>query len=141
MRLGVLGILTASAALALAGPAAGGGQAPVQSGKYAGGSQRFHIYFNVSETRMIPFARVYSNDLQACTGLGGPAVFDSDTVDAAGRFTLRDDTTHGGQSFKVKGRFLKKNKVRGKVEWTTTSDCPAGTYEFEYRADRYAPVQ
>jgi hypothetical protein len=141
MRLGVLTILAASAALGLAGPAAGGGQAPVQPGKYAGGSDRFHIYFNVYETRMIPFARVYSLDLQACGAPGGPAVFDSDTVDSAGRFTLRDDVTHAGQSFKITGRFVKKNKVRGKVRWTTTNSCPAGTYDFEYRADRYAPVQ
>ena len=140
MRIGVSAILAVSAALVLVSPAVGGGQTPVQPGKYAGGADRFHIYFDVTDTRQIPFARVYSHDLEACGAPNGPAVFSSDTVDSAGRFTLRDSTTHAGQIFKVTGRFVKKNKVRGKVKWTTTNDCPAGTYEFEYRADRYAPL-
>ena len=90
--------------------------------------------------RTIPFARVYRNEFFDCNGFGGPAVFDSDVIDGQGRFKLIDDTTHADNDFEVKGRFVKRNQVKGKVTWTTTDDCPAGTYEFEYRADRYAPV-
>jgi hypothetical protein len=140
MRRIAAGALVVAALLALAGPAAGGGQAPAQPGRYAGGSDRFQIFFDVTQARTIPFARVFSHDLAECGAPSGPAVFDSDTIDAEGRFTLRDDSTHAGQKFKITGRFVRKDKVRGKVRWMTTDNCPAGTYDFEYRADRYAPV-
>ena len=133
--------LLACTALATASlvPAAAGERQPVKDGRYAGGSEGFFIYFKVVD-RTVPFGRVYSNQLQSCTGLGGPAVFDSDTIDAKGRFKLVDDTTHANSDFVVKGRFTGATRAVGKVKWTTTADCPAGTYEFGYRADRYGPV-
>ncbi|MGI9019173.1 MAG: hypothetical protein ACR2G3_00490 [Solirubrobacterales bacterium] len=139
MRRCALTLLVVLGALFLAASAPGGGQAPVKDGKYAGGADRFHIYFDVN-SRSIPFARVYSHDLQTCNGFGGPAIFGSDVVDGRGRFTLRDDTTHANNDFKVKGRFIRRNHVVGTVEWTTTDDCPAGIYEFQFKADRFAPV-
>ncbi len=130
-------LISALAALALAGSASGA-PAPVKDGRYAGGSKQFHILFNVTN-RTIPFARVYSDKLAGCA-VGGPAVFDSDEVDAKGRFKLVDDTTFSDNSFVIKGRFDTATHVTGRVTWTTTDDCPAGVYKFDFAADRFAPA-
>ena len=134
----VVVVALAAALLAFAGKAAGGGSVPVKDGRYAGGGRALFVFFNVN-ARTIPFARVDSDLLSSCA-VDGPAVFDSDTVDAAGRFTLRDTTTFPNEDIKVKGRFVSATRVRGEITWATTSDCPAGTYEFAFRADRYARV-
>jgi hypothetical protein len=136
-----LGVSTLAVALLTAAclaPSAPAAPQPVSDGRYAGGSDGFFIYFQVSN-RAIPFARVYSNELQDCTGLGGPAVFGSDTIDGKGRFKLTDDATHANSDFVVKGRFVRRTRAKGRVKWTTTADCPAGTYAFDYRVDRYGP--
>jgi hypothetical protein len=138
-RLALPTVVVVVAALGLSAPVQGGDQVPVKDGRYAGGGDRTHVYFDVS-SRTIPFARVYVADLQPCTGLGGPGIFGSEQIDANGRFSLRDDDTHADQVLKLTGRFLTRNKVKGKLKWTTTDDCPAGAYKFEYRADRFAPV-
>ncbi|MEO8092465.1 MAG: hypothetical protein ABI726_07150 [bacterium] len=127
------------AALALAGPASAGGSAPVKDGRYAGGGKRLFVFFDVSN-RTIPFARIDSEKLSTCA-VDGPAVFDSDTVDAHGRFVLKDSSTFPNETIKVSGRFVTSTRVRGKIKWTTASNCPAGTYGFDYRADRYGPLE
>lgn len=53
---------------------------------------------------------------------------------------MKDAATHAGNVIKVSGRFVSATRVKGKIKWTTTDDCPAGVYEFSFRADRYAPV-
>lgn len=130
-------LVSAIAALALAGPA-GGAPAPVKDGRYAGGSAQFHILMSVSG-RSIPFARIYSEELASCS-ISGPAVFASDAVDANGRFKLADDSTFADNAFVVKGRFTSSTHIVGKVKWTTTNNCPAGVYKFAFTADRFAPV-
>lgn len=131
--------LVVVAALGLAGIAEGGGAAPVRDGRYAGGGDKIHVYFDV-QSRSIPYARVYSSELKDCTGLNGPGVFDDTTVEANGKFSLRDADTHAGNTIKVSGRFVRKDFVRGKLRWTTNDlDCP-GTHTFDYKADRHAPV-
>jgi hypothetical protein len=61
-------------------------------------------------------------------------------VDDDGRFELENDTTFVDNSFKVNARFVSAAHVKGKVKWTTTNDCPAGVYKFDFTADRFAPV-
>lgn len=129
----------AVAALAFAGATADAARAPVKDGRYAGGAKRVWVFFEVSN-RTIPYARVKIEDMEPCTGIGGPAVFDSDKVDAHGHFSLRDSTTFPGNTIKVSGRFTTARHVEGNVRWTTTANCPAGTYKFKYNADRYAPA-
>jgi len=124
-------------ALAVAVPAADGGPAPVKDGRYAGGAKRLIVFFNVSN-REIPSARIRSERLAACAS-SGPLVLGDGTIDAAGRFSLKDSTTHADNTIRVSGRFVSPKSVRGKVKWTTADDCPAGTYDFKYRADRHGP--
>ena len=131
--------VTAVAALGIASSAPAGGPQPVKDGRYSGGAKRVFVFFDVNN-RTIPFARVYSLQLQACTGLGGPAIFDSDTIDNQGRFALRDDSTHADSIFRLTGRFTGKTKVEGNLRWETTDNCPAGTYKFKYNARRHAKV-
>jgi hypothetical protein len=137
MRAGAASLCAALAALALAGPA-GGAPAPVKDGRYAGGSKEFNVFFNVTD-RTIPRMRIYSDELASCA-IGGPAVFDSDIVDSNGRFELEDHTTFPNDSFTIDGRFVSATHVKGKVKWTTTQNCPAGVYKFDFTADRFAPV-
>jgi hypothetical protein len=138
VRARILTLVLAGAVLAAIGPA-DAAPTPVKDGRYAGGAKGLLVFFDV-ESRTIPFARVVSDRLGPCTGINGPAVFDSDTVDSDGRFSLKDSTTFPGNTLKVAGRFTTSTHVKGKVKWTTTSDCPADTYKFDYRADRYASV-
>ena len=131
-------LVSAIAALALAGPA-DGAPAPVKEGRYAGGSAGFHILMKHWRGTN-PFARVYSEELTSCS-IGGPAIFDSDTVDANGHlFRLADDSTFVDNAFVVNGRFISSTHIVGKVKWTTTNNCPAGVYKFAFTADRFAPV-
>lgn len=137
-RLAITAFAVALLGLGAAGANAGG-EMPVRDGHYAGGADRFHIFFSV-ENRHIGFARPYSQDLQPCTGLGGPGVFGGGSpIDADGKFKLTDTTTHANSDFVVKGRFVTAERVKGVVRWTTTANCPADTYRFEYVAKRYAP--
>jgi hypothetical protein len=137
MRAPAVLLVSAIAALALAGPA-DAAPAPVKEGRYAGGSARFHILMNVTG-RTIPLARIYSEDLASCS-IAGPAIFDSDTVDANGRFRLANDSTFVDNAFVVNGRFISSTHIVGKVKWTTSNNCPAGVYKFAFTADRFAPV-
>jgi len=89
--------LAAVLALGSAGIALGGGEVPVRDGRYAGGGDRSHVYFNM-DSRTIPFVRVYHADIKECTGLGGPGVFDSTSVDAGGRFSTRPSRTWTSRS-------------------------------------------
>lgn len=125
--------------LALVGPAPAGAPQPVKDGRYSGGSTNFFVFFDVKD-RTAGVARVHAPELEACTGFGGPGVFDNDLIDDRGKFKLVDNTTHADNDFTVKGRFVGKARIKGRVIWETADPCPAGTYKFNYAMRRHAKV-
>lgn len=138
MRLRALVALALVTALCLGGSAGAGGPAPVKDGRYAGGAKRLFVFFDV-RSRAISYVRVDSEKLSDCA-VDGPAVFDLETIDPQGRFTLKNSTTFPGNTIKVSGRFVTAKRANGTVTWTTTDNCPAGTYTFDFIVDRYAPA-
>jgi hypothetical protein len=130
-------LIALAATLALgAVSATAAGPVKVADGRYAGGSSRSIVFFDVGD-RTIGNMRIDTPSLESCVGFGGPYIFDFDAADAKGRFRLKY-AFDAENTIAVGGRFTSARKVTGKIKWVTTDpDCP-GTYTFAYRAQRLA---